>query len=800
MLAPEIVYLAAHIAVIDNRIFDKEWYFLDSLINKYNYGEAVRNNILGILMNHSDKIELEPILVALKDKDYAERLLALKIALYIAYEDGNFGAKEEALFQTIRNKIDISKMVFEQFQNEVKEIVQGVRENTIEEIDNIDLKDRYERVLFSQNDYETKIKEMSVIAKEDIDYSVNVVEKSNKLASGFPNMMERRAKAFIKGEKHLDGRKQEESVEDLFKQLISSINGMLENTNEMLDVLNDRQKAAADSFTVSFMGRTKAGKSTLHSVLLGGLNSDFIGNGSERTTRYNYVYDFRGLRIIDTPGIGAPGGQEDVEVAEEVADESDIICYVVTTDSIQETEFNFLNKLKERNKPVIILLNKKENFVRSSKKKQAFLDNPLGWYENEGEDAISGHLKRIRTYVSMKHDYHNYDIVPVHLLAAKLALNETEPEVKEKLMLGSRINEFLSVLKGRIISSGTLQRSQTIYNSPIYRLSNNINQIYEQKEQLVQIKNDIKMYSNQTVSKIKKEGQNTRNQIIEQCDSIFNNFICREVREFAYKHYSLSRKNFEEEWDKFLKVNNVEKRLKEEYEYQWRQFEESVTDILNDFIADMEFSLQFGNLSSITLKKVFDAKFVLNIGAALAGVVSLFFMTNPVGWVLMGVGAVLGIAGMFIKSKSKQVEIAKEELYKSIVKELTASKEKTMKTILCNYDKNYGTVENSISAYYNVIDKLLEMTNEDLGNLAKTQAEYVNDLNKALASRIVNFMTQRDTYNIQDEKSLSGMIVDREFRKVLKIQDSKIFTQPLYIDEEHVSELLQEKIIINKEN
>jgi predicted GTPase len=62
------------------------------------------------------------------------------------------------------------------------------------------------------------------------------------------------------------------------------------------------------------------------------------------------VYEWKNIRIIDTPGIGAPGGKTDEEIAQSVIEESDVICYVVTNDSIQESEFAFLKLLKEKAK------------------------------------------------------------------------------------------------------------------------------------------------------------------------------------------------------------------------------------------------------------------------------------------------------------------------------------------------------------------------------------------------------------------------------------------------------------------
>jgi predicted GTPase len=99
--------------------------------------------------------------------------------------------------------------------------------------------------------------------------------------------------------------------------------------------LNAKQRDL-NHFSIAFMGKTKAGKSTLHAIITGE-GWDAIGVGKQRTTRFNRVYEWKNIRIIDTPGIGAPGGKTDEEIAQSVIEESDVICYVVTNDSIQET-------------------------------------------------------------------------------------------------------------------------------------------------------------------------------------------------------------------------------------------------------------------------------------------------------------------------------------------------------------------------------------------------------------------------------------------------------------------------------
>ena len=139
-------------------------------------------------------------------------------------------------------------------------------------------------------------------------------------------------------------------VADQLEQTRQSLSAeILHTLEEVREALQAKQRAL-NHFSIAFMGRTKAGKSTLHAVVTGE-GWEAIGIGKQRTTRYNRVYEWKNIRIIDTPGIGAPGGKTDEEIASSVIEEADVICYVVTDDSIQESEFAFLKLLKRKLNP-----------------------------------------------------------------------------------------------------------------------------------------------------------------------------------------------------------------------------------------------------------------------------------------------------------------------------------------------------------------------------------------------------------------------------------------------------------------
>ena len=152
-------------------------------------------------------------------------------------------------------------------------------------------------------------------------------------------------------------------------ELLKYFNNEIPLQIEALQQLLIKKQKASLFFSIAFIGRTKAGKSTLHSILTNE-GEDFIGVGKQRTTRFNRVYENNLIRIIDTPGLDAVdsdnGGRRDEDIALSIVDEVDVICYLVTNDNIEENEFEFLRSLRKSQKKVIILLNFKKNTTKKA--------------------------------------------------------------------------------------------------------------------------------------------------------------------------------------------------------------------------------------------------------------------------------------------------------------------------------------------------------------------------------------------------------------------------------------------------
>ena len=112
-----------------------------------------------------------------------------------------------------------------------------------------------------------------------------------------------------------------------------------------------------DQYTVGFVGSTKAGKSTLLEAFIAGGGAR-IGKGGHRTTRATDACQWGTIRLLDTPGMHAVGGQTDTQNAQEAIDECDLVLFVVTDDSQQEEQLR-PSGLRLQAKAVHILLRQK---------------------------------------------------------------------------------------------------------------------------------------------------------------------------------------------------------------------------------------------------------------------------------------------------------------------------------------------------------------------------------------------------------------------------------------------------------
>lgn len=471
-----------------------------------------------------------------------------------------------------------------------------------------------------------------------------------------------------------------------------------ESVSQNIELL-DKKKRNIHYFTIAFMGRTKAGKSTLHKVVTQ-QDDDDIGIGKLRTTRYNRSWYWDRLRIVDTPGIGAPGGEVDTEIAKSIIDEADMICYIVTSDSIQETEFDFFETIKDRNKPLYIILNYKSNLSGIRLKK--FLENPTDWKDCKGPQSIEGHFKRIEERLSGKYNMDAVAIIPLHLLAAQLYVEGGfDAETLEKLKKGSNIASFIRMIKEEIYNTGCLKKSLSIVDGSSY----NIHQINARiKMDCDALKKDISLLE-QTREKIRSFFANERGKLTNKLSSITDSV----KQELKNRANTFSNENYDNEnagsaWENDYVVKSILERYKERTSDCIEDFKSKLESKLEEITSDLQMHFRFASFQNIKGESIHNTRLGAGIFGSILTAAAPFIIANfwnPGGWIVAAgsivVGVIVSIFTSLFTSKSEKIRKAINQMRGQLERGIDDNMNKNKSSLLANINTSINSAFDEIN-------------------------------------------------------------------------------------------------------
>lgn len=471
-----------------------------------------------------------------------------------------------------------------------------------------------------------------------------------------------------------------------------------ESVSQNIELL-DKKKRNIHYFTIAFMGRTKAGKSTLHKVVTQ-QDDDDIGIGKLRTTRYNRSWYWDRLRIVDTPGIGAPGGEVDTEIAKSIIDEADMICYIVTSDSIQETEFDFFETIKDRNKPLYIILNYKSNLSGIRLKK--FLENPTDWKDCKGPQSIEGHFKRIEERLSGKYNMDAVAIIPLHLLAAQLYVEGGfDAETLEKLKKGSNIASFIRMIKEEIYNTGCLKKSLSIVDGSSY----NIHQINARiKMDCDALKKDISLLE-QTREKIRSFFANERGKLTNKLSSITDSV----KQELKNRANTFSNENYDNEnagsaWENDYVVKSILERYKERTSDCIEDFKSKLESELEEITSDLQMHFRFASFQNIKGESIHNTRLGAGIFGSILTAAAPFIIANfwnPGGWIVAAgsivVGVIVSIFTSLFTSKSEKIRKAINQMRGQLERGIDDNMNKNKSSLLANINTSINSAFDEIN-------------------------------------------------------------------------------------------------------
>lgn len=742
----KIAYLlGCYMVIVDKEIYQMEVDVLDNYLPLSKEDELYHQRIQ-IFSDDEERMKLKDILDKLVMANYsvAQKTEIATLLARIAYGDDYMATSELELLNKVGKllKLDIDQIIEETQSESNKRIASsqlsslkrfvGKMENTIyQNFANSDRKSVVDMMLGGLG-YSASIAQITEDAEKDLARVTRIIDDLNGMLNEEYNHL-----ATIKPSSKKVS-KEVLKIEEIIQGIRGSFNEIIDNSLTSNREVLDKKRRNIRYFTIAFMGRTKAGKSTLHKVITQQENDD-IGVGKLRTTRYNRSWYWNKLRIVDTPGIGAPGGEADTEIAKSIIDEADVVCYVVTSDSIQETEFDFFSTIKERNKPLYIILNVKSNLNQAIRLKR-FIANPNDWRIGDGPQSIKGHIERIHDKLDGKYNMDAVRIIPIHLLAAQIALSgEQDSKTSKILFEASNISEFTNSVKKEVQLSGCLKKSLSVIDGTSYQINTIWHKIYTDLKSLKEGNEVLKKKQAKNHMFFKKE--------LAQVEQYLMDIFKNTKKEFQNRASTFASEHYDDEeagkaWSNDAVVKSINKRLEQQIQERYNDLNEKIKSELEEMIMDMRISLATNNIgSNVSGESVTNTRLAANVFVSVIS--ATLFVWNPLGW-SVAVLAVVGIIGSFLSSlftsKSEKIRKATDKLRKQLYDSIDSGIDKNLKQVLENTRKSindtYKSIDSVLKAYTKNADDIIT----DMDRLVKQVQEKENAINSLVSLRILDFV------------------------------------------------------------
>lgn len=762
----KIAYLlGCYMVIVDKEINQMEVDVLDNYLPLSKEDELYHQR-MQIFSDDEERMKLKDILdkLVMANCSVAQKTEIVTLLARIAYGDDYMASSELELLIKVGKllKLDIDQIIEETQSESNKRIASsqlsslkrfvGKMENTIyQNFANSDKKSVVDMMLGGLG-YSASIAQITEDAEKDLARVTRIIDDLNGMLNEEYNHL-----ATIKPSSKKVS-KEVLKIEEIIQGIRGSFNEIIDNSLTSNREVLDKKRRNIRYFTIAFMGRTKAGKSSLHKVITQQENDD-IGVGKLRTTRYNRSWYWNKLRIVDTPGIGAPGGEADTEIAKSIIDEADVVCYVVTSDSIQETEFDFFSTIKERNKPLYIILNVKSNLNQAIRLKR-FIANPDDWRLGDGPQSIKGHIERIHDKLDGKYNMDAVRIIPIHLLAAQIALSgEQDSKTSKILFEASNISEFTNSVKKEVQLSGSLKKSLSVIDGTSYQINTIWHKIYTDLKSLKEGNEVLKKKQAKNHMFFKKE--------LAQVEQYLMDIFKNTKKEFKNRASTFASEHYDDEeagkaWSNDAVVKSINKRLEQQIQERFNDLNEKIKSELEEMIMDMRISLATNNIgSNVSGESVTNTRLAANVFVSVIS--ATLFVWNPLGW-SVAVLAVVGIIGSFLSSlftsKSEKIRKATDKLRKQLYDSIDSGIDKNLKQVLENTRKSindtYKSIDSVLKAYTKNADDIIT----DMDRLVKQVQEKENAINSLVSLRILDFVGKNPVKEISINEMGNQVLCD----------------------------------------
>lgn len=778
--------LVTHIACADQQIHNKELKYLHALEQQRRVGQSTKEEKERILAQDEHLI---PVDFVAQQVPQQERSWSMEEILVMAHIDGFYSPLECQM-------VDRIGQIWNWSSEKIQSFVESAKTYTVtEEIPN---ESKLEDNLWKDSDYRNAIYQCAEIAKQDFIFTESALQAAKTSLDNLKTGIDRSLETIQqKSSRNANAQTAQEVAKQLEATKQSLEAEIVKKIKDVCDSLDAKQRALS-YFTIAFMGKTKAGKSTLHAIMTGeGWNA--IGVGKQRTTRLNRVYEWENIRIIDTPGIGAPGGKTDEEIAQSIVNEADVICYLVTNDSIQETEFRFLRLLKEKAKSLIILLNVHKNFCdsrRGSYELEKFLKNPDKLFTLDGSSGLGGHIDRIRRYAQQHYGNDYFQIVPVMLLAAQLSYESEHQQDKDQLFKASQMQNFFDEIRLSLIDYGAIRRSQTLLNCTVSDIEKPYQWVVQQAETYEKLIGHLQNKRQFIYKKIQQATNDASNSLKNEIESIFKDAL-NAIPSFAEEHWKSSESKMKSAWEQKLKNIHFEERLNTAYKEATTRFSKEVQDLLQEVGTELQLIAKLGGLTfNFNKQDSNDERNLFLIGGGILAVAGAVMVLIPpvaaIGLIIGIVGGVLGFIAGFLKSKQEKHTEAVENISKSLRTQIEKYQKTSISHLLEQLDKNCNEVKINVDNYFNNLIAGLDTIAQRLNSAENHLEKKVDIINRAYAKRLADWCCHK--YEPLTQDCIDAVIAKVRRDSIGGINITSKIPLDLKVDPTEIEKIIQQSV------
>jgi len=820
--------LAVHTLCVDGQLHQNELQFLQSLAQNIGVDPTTEEAAELILSQADQHLALD---VVLQRIDPDQRPRALSLAALAAQFDGVLDRTEQKLLEQLRLHWKIGDELFAQMQDlarkEAQRLIADLKttsrgkvsagakvlsgleavlgktvvDRVVSTLGTESLKERIQdyriEALLSGPKYDKAIAECRDVGLRDIEVADTCLHATAKALQEIGAELDSKIaeiNAQIGDKPAQAAREALRSMKEDRAEIERVINQELQEFQE----LQIKKRRAMNFYTIAFMGRSKAGKSTLHAVVTGG-GWDQIGVGRQNTTRLNRVYEWHNIRIIDTPGIATPGGEELEKVAESIIDEADLICFVVTNNNQQTSEFEFLKQLRNKGKPLLVLLNVKEDLSHPVRLKR-FLDKPDQAFSDD-KDRLGGHIDRIRRDAAEHYGTSSFPIIPVQLMAAQIAQQQPELEHAETLMKASRLQHFLDSVRLSLLDEGLLRRSQNLLGSTVADIERPCRDLTTRSNFYLDFSRQIRDRALESAQRLKKAQEDHARQLEQDLRCVFA-ALQREVPDFAEDHWDDSESDLNDAWSDEVRRFGMEKKINGAQEKAVSAFSSDMTDLLEEVGRELtlnrRLAINTGGLSEQDSSTW--AQQSSKWGSGILGVAGSIALMIPggqiIGGIMIGISVVLGVLASVFESKASKRRKAVAKISSALESQIEKQEKKMVEAALMHYREQCLAGAAAVQDYFRLSADGLAFVGQTIERGAETLQKQSSILNTHFAARILDFAGSAPSESSAQALRAQIHEVRRKVGESIDIEVSSKVKAPK--DLNNIESVIQEKITLQK--